>query len=63
MKQILIPGDLERLENKKIFSCDRCGCVFEATLSDYKYECSQYNEDIYSSTCPTCGRRAYEKTQ
>lgn len=42
MKQIIVDGDLKRLEKKKIFSCDRCGCIFEATLSDYKYECSQY---------------------
>ena len=61
MKQIIVEGDLRRLEKRRIFSCDRCGCVFEATTSDYKYESTPYNEDIYSSTCPTCGRRAYEK--
>jgi len=62
MKRILVPGDLECLEKKKIFSCNECGCVFEASWQDYNYE-SQYNEDYYWSKCPTCGRRAYEKTQ
>ena len=57
--KILIPGDKEKakrnFEAPKAFTCDACGCVFEATIVEYKFEGYCRNEYTYSCICPTCG--------
>lgn len=60
--KIIVPGDLEkaRLKNLgiKTFECPDCGCVFEATSEEYKYE-TQPDYGPFM-TCPCCGKTSVE---
>lgn len=35
--KIITPGNLDLLHNPQTFTCNQCGCVFEATDSEYSY--------------------------
>ena len=39
------------------FTCERCGCVFEADCKEYEYEHDSSCGEIFSCDCPVCGRR------
>lgn len=56
--KIFIPGDKEKAKRKfeapKQFACSACGCVFEATKEEYRFEDVCRNEHIYYCMCPTC---------
>ena len=58
MKRIITHGDKTRPKPIRQFLCPVCHCIFIATHNDYKYEVIR-NEDIWSSTCPECGKTAY----
>ena len=43
--------------NLKTFECSKCGCIFEADITEYKYhrECIYPDYvDIYTCECPDC---------
>ena len=42
----------------KKFSCDICGCYFEADSDHYK-EYAQDDEASYSTLCPCCKQKVY----
>ena len=42
----------------KRFSCDICGCYFEADSDHYK-EYAQDDEASYSTLCPCCKQKVY----
>lgn len=45
----------------KTFSCEKCGCVFEASKKDYFYiEIIKTNSLNCESICPECKEYAYE---
>ncbi len=54
---IIKNGDPERLKKIKRFSCDACGCVFEAEKGEYESD-MQYNETYFQCKCPCCGKTA-----
>ena len=60
--KIILPGDLEKVKNKfekpRVFTCNYCECVFEATNKEYKLEDVFRNEILYSCECPTCHKKA-----
>ena len=56
--RIIKPGDPSRLKETRRFTCQRCGCVFEADKEEYNSG-MQYNEIYYKSQCPTCGTTVY----
>lgn len=60
--KIIKHGNHETLTKPKYFHCGRCGCEFEADISEYK-AASQiaYIHDGISAECkcPLCGRTAY----
>ena len=62
MKKIIEHG--RKCDRTWRFSCNRCGCVFDATPDDYKFEFDR-NDEYYSSTCPECGctARSYIQTR
>lgn len=58
LKKGLSDVEVERL-NRKIrqFTCDVCGCVFEADNTEYKHNYDQYEGDEWwTCDCPNCGR-------
>lgn len=61
--EILRKGDLEKLCDKKKFSCEKCGCVFIARKTEYsgvsQMEWLDYNSS-FKCKCPTCGNFVYE---
>ena len=56
--KIITPGNIELAEEVRRFSCDKCGCVFEAKRGEYKSG-SKCNEVYYHCKCPTCGKVVY----
>lgn len=57
--KIIQPGDLNKPKKTKRFTCDNCGCIFEADKTEYKAEDSGRNETFYHADCPTCGDLVY----
>lgn len=62
MMKIIKPGNYEASVKLKYFCCERCGCEFEASFSEYK-TASQiaYMHDgiVAECKCPSCGITAY----
>lgn len=62
MMKIIKPGNYEASVKPKYFCCERCGCEFEASFSEYK-TASQiaYMHDgiVAECKCPSCGITAY----
>ena len=56
--KIIKDGDLERTKKVKRFECTNCGCVFEASKSEYKVEFED-NETYFRCKCPTCKNTVY----
>lgn len=58
--KIIKPGnpDAPRLRRLKVFTCQECGCVFEADPGEYSAE-QQYNDVDYYARCPCCGETTY----
>lgn len=60
--KIIKPGNYEASVKPKRFCCGRCGCVFEADISEYK-AASQfaYIHDGVTAECkcPSCAATAY----
>lgn len=54
--KIITPGNIELAEEVKRFSCDKCGCVFEAKRREYT-SVTHRNEVYYGCKCPTCGKQ------
>ena len=58
--RIIKPGRINK--RTKLFTCDNCGCVFEADENEYKYcdysTAMYYNSDA-KCKCPSCGNDAY----
>lgn len=63
MYKIIVQGDKEKGEKyfKRIkrFTCDVCGCVFEADKDSYEYYADQRDGSWYKMNCPCCGNRVY----
>ena len=61
--RIVKEGDMGRVEKMRRFGCRACGCVFEASDSEYRVDMG-YKNDLYCvCQCPTCGKNvtmAYE---
>lgn len=43
----------------KRFECDECGCVFDATNSEYRVVRGNMDEILAECSCPCCGIDAY----
>ena len=60
--KIILPGDPNlikiRIEAPKVFTCQVCNCVFEATKDEYHIQDACRNEIVYYCKCPTCGTTA-----
>lgn len=53
--RIIKQGDLNKLKEIKKFTCFKCGCVFEASNSEYKKEFNQREDNTYFKiNCPCC---------
>ncbi len=62
--EILKQGDLAKLDNKKAFVCNKCGCEF--TADDKEYEPASQIDYIGNGVsayckCPCCGNLADSK--
>ena len=60
--KIIKPGNYEVAVKPKLFSCERCGCEFEANLSEYNAATQfAYVHDgiVAKCKCPSCGVKAY----
>lgn len=55
MPRIIKPSD-GRYDPKepKTFTCNRCGCVFEAEVNEYKSRFSCWGDFYHSCECPEC---------
>lgn len=55
--RIIKPGSYDNLADLKTFSCNRCGCEFEANCNEY--ELPSCLESMYGVVakcrCPYCG--------
>lgn len=51
------PGQMVRR-----FVCIKCGCVFDANDTEYKYIDAQ-RDPYYICACPECGKDAYSYVQ
>lgn len=58
--EIIKQGEIERVEETKMFECKRCGCVFKSDRSEYLTG-NHYNALYYTCTCPTCGKTVYQE--
>ena len=58
IKKGLSDVEVERLNRKpRQFTCEVCGCVFEADNTEYKHNYDQYEGDEWwTYDCPNCGR-------
>ena len=45
----------------KTFTCERCGCIFTADENDYNRRGYLIGYHDFNSSCPECGRDAYEE--
>ncbi len=59
--KIVKPGDLE--PTKLRFSCETCGCVFEADASDYSFMGYTGYDKYYRCDCPTCNNECVLKVE
>lgn len=59
--KIIQRGDLSLLRKYKRFTCDKCGCIWEADKDHYKYSGNQIDGDNYCCSCPTCGAITYDR--
>ena len=57
--KIIQPGNLERMDATRRFTCEKCGCVWDASSNEYTREWG-LNDDVIACVCPTCGRRSYD---
>ena len=57
--RIIKEGDMSRLSRIKIFTCQHCGCEFEAYPFEYVSTGMWRNMQTYSCKCPTCSRSVY----
>ena len=57
--KIIKNGDMEKVNNPKIFECKKCGCVFEANYGEYRY--SFGTEPSVFARCPMCKNISFEK--
>ena len=55
---IIVPGDLNRLTDRRLFECGVCGCVFEASRNEYVPEWGM-NDEYHRAICPCCGKGVY----
>ena len=51
--KIIKTGKPPKRGNPKVFSCKKCGCIFEASKDEYSSG-TQYNETYYYCKCPCC---------
>lgn len=51
--KIIKDGDLERLDTTRRFECSKCGCIFDASASEYHKEWDM-NNTLLACECPTC---------
>lgn len=60
--KILEKGNLEKIKNTRKFTCIKCGCLFEADESEYKY-CDAFTQQhdgvAAECKCPMCGADAF----
>lgn len=51
----------KKVTKKKRFSCEACGCVFEAERGEYtEADYMEWNHDIIAKCrCPYCGETVY----
>ena len=54
--KIIKPGDPVKQAAIRRFSCEHCGCVFEADRTEYRDMKDCRNGHFYLHPCPTCGR-------
>ena len=54
--KIIKAGDVTRMQAIRRFSCEHCGCIFEADRTEYRTEHDFRNDALYVHPCPTCGR-------
>lgn len=52
--RVIKQGDLARVESLRRFECERCGCVFEASGTEYRTEHDYRNGVYFVMECPTC---------
>lgn len=45
----------EHKPKKKVFRCQYCGSVFEATETEYKTKIGIITRRYYETVCPVCG--------
>lgn len=57
--KIITHGDLSRLQKVKRFTCDYCGCVWEASATRYRDVSTQWDGTSFECCCPTCGKYCY----
>ena len=49
---------LEPPTKSKVFTCEECGCVFEAKASEY-YKYYGQDDFLYEACCPYCDNTVY----
>lgn len=57
--EIITPGDMRRAKKVKRFTCERCGCVWEADNEHYEDVSTQREGPDFKCKCPTCGKVCY----
>lgn len=56
--KIIKNGNLDKLKNILTFTCNNCGCVFEADNTEYKQGYDWYNDTAwFIINCPCCERK------
>lgn len=55
--KIIKPG--KKPDTTRRFTCDHCGCVFDADLDDYETVTGQDNWLDYRAICPACRERVW----
>lgn len=60
---IIRPGNEAAINTIVRFSCDMCGCLFEADSSEYKIQRDFRNGRYFSCPCPTCKRTVYSRPE
>ena len=57
--KIIQQGDLKRLDKTLRFTCNACGCVWDANANEYRLEWDR-NSQYPVCECPTCGKASYD---
>lgn len=57
--KIIRDGDPETAERNRLlkvveFTCEECGCVFQANKNEYRFFVNQIQGDWYKVDCPYC---------